>query len=237
MEIIKNEENKLIFSAKANETLANAIRRNVNQLQIIAIDEVEISKNDTALYDETIAHRVGMIPLKYDKALKEGEEKILKLKVKKEGPVYSGDFKGDVEVVYEKIPITILNADKEINIKGIVRVGRGLDHAKFSPGIITYRNSCEITLDKEFEEELKKVFPSVEIKTKGNSIVVKDDGERSIIDFCEGIAIKSGKKAEVKDSDELIFSVESFGQIKAKDIFKRSLDILKKDLNQVAKKI
>jgi DNA-directed RNA polymerase subunit D len=237
MEIIKNSENKFIFSAKVGETLANSIRRNINQIPTVAIDEVEISKNDTALYDETVAHRIGMIPLKYDKSIKEGEEKILKLKVKKEGPVYSGDFKGDAEVVYDKIPITILNKDKEVSIKGFVRPGRGIDHAKFSPGIITYRNSCEITLDKEFEEEIKRVFPGVEIKNKGDKIIIRDNGERPLIDFCEGIAIKSGKKAEVKDNDEIIFSIESFGQMETKEIFKKSLEILKKDLNQIAKKI
>lgn len=237
MEIIKNTSDKLVFTAKINETLANSIRRNVNEIPIMAIDEVDISKNDTALYDETVAHRIGLIPLKNDKSFKKGDKKVLKLKVKKEGIVYSGDFKGDVEIVYNKIPITLLNAEKEIEIKGFLGIGKGVDHAKFSPGLMTYRNACEITLDKEFLGDIRKTFPEIEVKEKGNKIIIKDNKDVPLMDFCEGIAIKTGKKAEIKDEENLIIKIESFGQIETKEIFKKSLEILKKDLAQIAKKI
>jgi len=237
MELIKNTQNKLVFTAKINETLANSIRRNVTQIPVMAIDEVEIAKNDTALYDETIAHRIGLIPLKNDKSFKKGDKKILKLKVKKGGAVYSGDFKGNAEIVYDKIPITLLKEGKEIEIKGIIGVGKGVDHAKFSPGLMTYRNACEITLDRDFLEDIKKTFPETEIKEKGNKIIIKDNKDVPLIDFCEGIAIKIGKKAEIKDGEDLVIKIESFGQIETKDIFKKSLDILRKDLTQIAKKI
>ena len=58
-----------------------------------------------------------------------------------------------------------------------------------------------------------------------------------MIDFCEGIAIKNKEKAEIKDSDELIINVESFGQISVENVFKRAVEILKKNLNEIAKKI
>ena len=237
MRLIENTNQKIVFEAEVNETLANAIRRDVNQIPALAIDEVEIAKNDTALYDETVAHRMGMIPIKFDKSFKENDEKVLKLKVKKEGIVYSGELKGDLEVVYDKIPITILNSDKEVSIKAIVRLGKGIDHAKFSPGLITYRNSCEITMDKSFLVEIKGTFPEAVIKEKGDKIIVFDNQRKPLIDFCEGISFKKGKKSEVKDTGKLIINVESFGQIDCKDIFKKSLAVLKKDLNAISKKI
>ena len=58
-----------------------------------------------------------------------------------------------------------------------------------------------------------------------------------MLDVCEGISNKDGKKAEITFNDELVVNLESFGQIDVKDIFKKSIDGLKKDLAQVSKKI
>ncbi len=67
METIRKKADKLIFSAEIDSSIANAIRRYVSQISVVAVDEVEISKNDSALYDETLAHRIGLIPLKAKK--------------------------------------------------------------------------------------------------------------------------------------------------------------------------
>ena len=114
MKIISKNSDKICFSAETNENLANAIRRHINEIPILAIDEVEISKNDSPLYDETIAHRVGLIPLKMKKGFKENEKNVLKLKVKKPGIVYSSEFKGNFEIVHDKMPITLLNENQEL---------------------------------------------------------------------------------------------------------------------------
>ena len=84
MEKINESKNQLVFKAEIDESLTNAIRRYINKIPLLAIDEVEISKNDSALYDETVAHRMGLIPLKTKEKLKEGSEIKLKLSVKKE---------------------------------------------------------------------------------------------------------------------------------------------------------
>ena len=142
MKKIKDTKEKLVFEAEINPTLANGIRRYINNIPVVAIDEVEISRNDSPLYDETIAHRMGLIPLKQGK-----KEVKLKLKVKKEGTVYSGDIEGGAEVVYDKIPITLLSKGQELEIKGTTSAGIGKDHAKFSPGNLTYREVVVVTLD------------------------------------------------------------------------------------------
>ena len=237
MKLIDKKENLLAFSIKTNETLANSLRRMVHQIPIITVDEVDILKNDSPLYDETIAHRIGLIPLKMEKSFKGTDVKKLKMSSNKEGMVYSKDLKGDVEVVYEGIPIAPIGEGQSLEIHARTKIGKGEEHSKFSPGLVYYRMISEVTMDKEFKEDFAKAFQNKEIKEHGNSIVVKDDSVRTIVDFCEGLAKKAGKEVEVKDSDEIIFIIESFGQITAEEIFKKVLDLLKKDLVKVSKNL
>jgi len=69
MKLINKKENKIMFTAEIEESLANAIRRYMNQIPVLAVEEVEISRNDSPLYDETIAHRIGLIPIKTDETV------------------------------------------------------------------------------------------------------------------------------------------------------------------------
>ncbi len=232
MKLIEKTKDQIIFTAEMDESIANAIRRYVKQVPVIAIDELEISKNDSPLYDETVAHRVGLIPLKMDKSAEKGK---LKLSVKREGTVYSGDIKGHPEIVYKEIPITTLDKGQELEFTATVKLGKGAEHSKFSPGLMFYRNETEITMDKDFLEEIKKFAPESEIKEKGSKITVIDNKKKEVTDVIEGIAIKKKKRAEVTTGKELIITVESFGQIEPKDIFNESVDMLRKDLASVEK--
>jgi len=237
MKKIEETKNQVVFLTDISETLANSIRRYAGQVLVMAVDEVEISRNDSALYDEAISHRIGLIPLKTEKSVNEKSTGKLKLDVSREGFVYSGDLKGNPGVIYEKIPITTLSEGQELQLVAFVKPGKGSEHSKFSPGLMFYRNVSEITLDKEFSDEIKKTFPEADIKEKGNKIMVIDNKKREILDFCEGIASKRRKKAEVETKDELVVTVESFGQMSPEDMFKRSIEVLRKDLASVQKSI
>ena len=233
MEIINKEKNKCIFKAKIEDSLVNSIRRYVGQIQIAAIDSVEISKNDSPLYDETVAHRLGLIPLKKN-AKKEGK---MKLQSSEKGFVYSGSLKGDFEVVYDKMPITLLNKGQEIEITANVVKGKGQDHAKFSPGMMNYREISEIYVGKEIVEKVKNIFPKIEIKQKGDRFLIVDDKEKEVTDLCDGIAEKNEKTIEIKPTEEKVIYLESFGQTNPEEIFTSAIDALKKDLNEVAKNL
>ncbi len=151
MNIIEKNDKNIVFRAIMETALANALRRSVMEVPILAIDEAEIYKNDSALYDEVIAHRLGLVPLKMDKSMTDKTEVELKLVKTGHGFVHSGDLKGKAEVVYENMPITLLEEDKEIEIVAVARIGHGINHAKFSPGIANYNigENKEITFSIE----------------------------------------------------------------------------------------
>jgi len=232
MKKLEKTENQVVFTAEISETIANSIRRYVSQVPIAAIDEVEISRNDSALYDETIAHRLGLVPLKSKKGKKQGK---LKLELKKEGVIYSGDLKGDFEVVYEKIPITVLSDKQEVKLVVTTKTGKGSEHAKFSPGLMFYRFVSEIAIDKDFYEEIKKVCPDAKMKEKGNKVIIIDDGKKEVADVCKGLIKKAGKKADIEEKNELVITVESFGQTSPENVFLSSIEVLKKDLSSLGK--
>jgi len=231
MKLIEKKENQLSFTAEISENLANAIRRQINKIPVLAIDELEVSRNDSALYDETIAHRLGLVLIKLNKDKKNPK---LTLNVKKEGFVYSEEIKG-AQPVYNNTPITFLNKGQEIEMKMTTKMGLGIEHSKFSPGLMFYRNVSEITLDKELKDEIESNFPGNKVSDKGNKIVVLDDQRTDILDVCEGICSKKGKKIEIDFKKELVINLESFGQLGVNDIFKKSIDELRKDLQKVSK--
>lgn len=237
MKVIKKSDNQLVFSADINESLANAIRRSVNRIPVLAIDEVEISKNDSPLYDETIAHRMGLIPLKTPASVSDKTEVKDKLAVKKEGMVLSGELKKS-GVVYPGIPITTLTKGQELEIATIARVGRGYQHSKFSPGLMFYRNLFNVKVEKDCPEGIVKVCPQGILKAEGGKVTVSDQSKCDMCEACIDYCRKKKKDAiKVTPTNELLITLESFGQMTTQEMFKRSVDILKKNLGEVAKKI
>jgi len=238
MKLIEKKDNQISFQAEIEETLANAIRRYINQIPVLAVDEVEIIKNDSPLYDETIAHRIGLIPLKMNKSINEKSEINFELNPKKQGFVYSEDLKGKIPVVYEKIPITSLNKGQELEIKAIARVGKGVDHQKFSPGTIFYRNLIDIKITGDCPTEIIDTCPKRIFQIEKGKIVVKNSYKCDLCESCLEFCKKNGKDSiKLTPTNELIITLESFGQLSIEEIFEKSIEVLKKDLSELSKKI
>jgi DNA-directed RNA polymerase subunit D len=238
MKLTNKKENQITFVAEINESLANSIRRYVSRVPILAIDEVEISKNDSPLYDETIAHRLGLIPIVRDKSIDGKKGATLKLNSNKEGFVYSGEMVGKVKVVYDKIPITLLDKEQEIEITSTVREGIGEDHSKFMPGLIYYRDIGDVKIDKDCPQEIAKVCPEKILSVDKGKVIITDSKKCNLCEACVEFCNKVGKESiKISPSKDLIITVESFGQIKPEEIFKESIEVLKKDLKDIEKKL
>ncbi len=236
MKIIEKSKEKVIFAVEIEESLANAIRRSSLEIPILAVDEVEIHKNDSALYDEVLAHRLGLIPLEMQKGMSLKEECSCKgkgcskctvqLKLVAKGPctVYSKDLKGKAKVVYEKMPIVILKEGQELEAICFASLGKGIEHAKYSPGLIYYRNLAEIKVKDKVSKECIESCPHRIIKDSGI-----DEKDIYKCDLCEA-CVEKCKNIEVKPSEELIFFIESFGQVKAEEILIEAVKALKNNL-------
>jgi len=66
--ILDKKDNELIFMIKGiNNAIANTIRRTIiSDVPTLAVDEINFVKNQGPLYDEILAHRIGLIPIKTD---------------------------------------------------------------------------------------------------------------------------------------------------------------------------
>ncbi|MBI2045256.1 DNA-directed RNA polymerase subunit D [Candidatus Pacearchaeota archaeon] len=236
MKIIKEKNNTLTFAAEISDSLANAIRRHIHRIPVLAIDEVEISKNDSPLYDETISHRLGLVPLRNEKNIGGDSEAKLKIETSEEGVIYSGKLKGSVKPVFDKIPLTVLSKDQELELNAVARVGRGYQHSKFSPGLMTYRNIFEVSIDKNAPQEILKECPSDLVGT--GKTMVYDEEKIEVLESCADACKKKGKEyITLFPSNELLITIESFGQLESREIFKKSIEELKKGLAQVEKNI
>jgi DNA-directed RNA polymerase subunit D len=228
MELIQKTPEKLIIRMPANETLANTMRRSVSEVPILAIDEVEIYKNDSALYDEVVAHRLGLVPLKTEKGMSAKTK--IDLKLNKTGPctIYSGDLKGNADVVFDKIPITILGKDHQLELIATASLGKGIDHAKYLPGLCYYRHLLEVKSSPEIDEIVQKSKGLIKPEKRGSKWIC------DLADADSDEIIKIDKDT-IKDSDEILFVIESFGQMDAKEILVKAISALEDNLDEFEK--
>jgi len=245
------EKQKISFITDMSESLANAIRRTALEIPILAIDEVEFFKNDSALYDEFIAHRLGLTPLVTEKTFTEREKCSCKgkgcskcrvdLKIKAKGPctVYSKSLKSRAKPVYEKIPIVVLNEGQELELVARARLGKGIEHSKFSPGLVYHRNLAKIEIkDCDGCKKCVEACPQKILKIEKGKVEVYDIHKCDLCEVCVEICKRHGKNAiKISKDDTLVFSIESWGQIKAGEIFTKAIANLNENLKELGKKI
>ena len=229
MELIEKSKEKIVFTSDMNLSLANAIRRSVNEVPVLAIDEVDIYKNDSALYDEIIAHRLGLVPLENQKT-KNAIEFKLQAKGETGGIVVLSKEMGE-GIVYGEMPIVLLEKDQELELVARARQGTGKEHAKFVPGLVYYKQMPKIIITKDGEkhEELAKLYP--EVFSFEGKLKVKNAWKCNL----DNEDLEDYKGVSIGLTEELIFVIESWGMIDAKEIFSEACKVLKSNLGDLEK--
>lgn len=174
-------DNEAIFTfTNTKNEVVNAIRRVViDDVKTFAIEDVEVIKNETPLYDETLAHRLGLIPLttntkdynRRDECKCGGVgcalcEVTFNLETDEDGYVYSSELKSDdpqVTPVDKNIPITKIFGKKGVQIKAKAILGTGREHAKWAPAHAYLKengSSLDLVLELHKQLSAKETFNS-----------------------------------------------------------------------------
>ena len=228
--------------------MANAIRRSSLELvPTMAIDTVEIRKNNGPLYDEMLAHRLGLLPLKTDlKAYNEpqkckcnGEgcaQCTLQLTLKTKGPctVYAKDIKSQdpkVTPVHPDTPIAKLAKGQELEFIATAKMGTGTEHAKFSPGLVwyTYKPSIKINNNHPEFDKFKDRYPPLAFKN--GKLDASEIEKHNLFDVCEGI---NKDILDVQHDDKtMIMHVEPWGQLHPREILTTAISRINEQLDQL----
>ncbi|MFX1279961.1 MAG: DNA-directed RNA polymerase subunit D [Promethearchaeota archaeon] len=172
IKILEKSDHKLVFVVEdISVEMANAIRRIIlSEIPVMAIDEVIVLKNDSPLYDEIIAHRLGMIPLTTDLDVYNLPQDcdcggygcpLCQVSLTCEVTnttntpleVYSGDLKSNdpkIIPVNPNIPIVKIDKNNQLIVEAYAVLGKAKDHVKWQAvSNAFYRFYPEIEFDSE----------------------------------------------------------------------------------------
>ncbi len=138
----------------ATPAFANALRRTmIGEVPTLAIEDVTFTQNNSGLFDEIVAHRLGMIPWTFDPSKYEFRDECdcedgcmqctvtLVLDREGDGNVIASDMKPtdeDVEPANPDTKILELKEDGHIELEAQAIKGRGRDHAKWQAANASY---------------------------------------------------------------------------------------------------
>ncbi|MDD5178408.1 MAG: DNA-directed RNA polymerase subunit D [Candidatus Nanoarchaeia archaeon] len=255
LKLIDKNKEKVVFLVKDTEAAyINTLRRLIlEEVPTMAIDEIKFIQNTSALYDEMLALRMGLVVIKTD--LKEynlREECKCKGKgcaqcetyatIKKVGPgnVYAEDFKfkdPKIKAVHPKTLIIKLDEGQEVNAQCRLTLGKGKNHAKNIPGLVYYRAYPKIEIIKPtVAVDAIKVCPKNVFRVANKKLNVE---ALEKCDLCMACVETLGKDAiSVEGSKkDFIVTIEPWGQLKAQEMFEEAMNELDKKLNDFSSKI
>ncbi|MBS3108392.1 DNA-directed RNA polymerase subunit D [Candidatus Woesearchaeota archaeon] len=247
----KNKEKISLLAKGIDASYANTIRRLIiDEVPTMAIKFVTFDKNTSALYDEMIAHRFGLVVLKTDLESYNLQEKCkcngkgcsrcqAEFSLKAVGPcnVYAEEIKfkdQKIKAVYPKTLILKLAKGQLLSTEGIATLGKGKHHTKYAPALVYYRSYPIIKINQnEDTSAAVKVCPTHVFRLTGKKANVVEPLKcilcMACVDACNNAITVEGSK-----TDFLMF-IESYGQLKHKEIVETAISVMNEKLDDFGK--
>jgi DNA-directed RNA polymerase subunit D len=229
----------------------------MSEVYAMAIDDVVFVENGSMMYDEVIAHRLGLVPLQTDldaftpraecdcKSELGCNKCTATLTLEAEATdrsvtVYSGELRSetDVKPVSEKIPIARLAPLQRVRLEAYARLGTAREHAKWSPvSACSYKYQPKVTVRRENlanPEEVVRWCPrDVYAYDPQEKIIVKDELACTLCMDCVDHAVPVDPKkpfpVEIEGVDtSFIFYVESTGALPPRRVVKEAASVVVK---------
>lgn len=250
LESDKKNGTAVFVLTKTTPSFGNLIRKYVlEKVPTMAVEDIEFRKNGSVLYDEIIAHRIGLIPLTTDlktynlpqecKCKGEGCARCsvkMTLSTKGPGTIYASDIKSKdskIKPAYPKMPIVKLLKGQDLELGAVAFLGQGKDHVKWSPGHIYYKYTPIIDIKGEVKnpEKIKQACPVDVFDVKGDKLVINKNNliKCHLCGACQDL---NQKIVIGEDNTELIFYVESFGQLSCREMVAKAMELFEADLNE-----
>ncbi|RIB35143.1 MAG: DNA-directed RNA polymerase subunit D [Candidatus Nanoclepta minutus] len=220
---------KLLISDVTPQFL-NVLRRAIEEeVRTLAIEDVYIMENSSAMWDEMIAHRLGLVVLNTPEDLSYDQRIVLHLEKKGKGYVFASDIRSENKKVYPVYPDTIiayLGDNHSIKIRMEAVFGKGKEHAKWKPGHVYYYRLVDLKLKEELNEEEKEKLKVLGVRLRGKNFEIAKDKvyDRTFLDAIYSVA---RYKIEEIPRDEFVFVIESYGHYSAERILNLAIYELK----------
>ncbi len=227
-------------------SLVNALRRAIlNSVETLAIEDVTIFKNTSSMYDEIIATRLGLIPMKTIPELSKSKKEVI-FKLKGTGPkaVHASDLipsDTDIVPVYPGMLLLNLKEGESLELEAKAVFGSGKDHVKFSPAHVTYHFYPIIDIKKgdiKGAATIASLCPVNILEGKGGNLSVKKEMTQDCI-LCKACEDYAGEE-DIKissDPKRIVFEIDNWGQLDNKEIFKQAFDSLIDEVKEIEKKV
>ncbi len=253
VEILEERGESLRFILRGSfPAFTNALRRAMlADVPVMAIEDVIFVENTSVMYDEILAHRLGLIPLKTDLDAYVPREEcdcksdlgcakctasfVLEAEATEQTiAVSSGDLKpaAGVVPVSDKIPILKLAAGQKVRLEAYARLGRGSEHAKWqAASVAAYKYLPMITLRPENlsnPEEVINCCPThVFASDSARKIFIKSELACILCMVCVEQAVpldqRKARPVEVKGDDTtFVFQIEATGALPPRRILKEA---------------
>ena len=240
VELLNRDEESATFLVKgANTGLMNAFRRAViSEVPTLAIHEVFFYENTSPLWDEFIAHRLGLIPLKVEYGTYDENTEVT-FSLEAEGPkvVYSGELVSSdpsVKVADDRIIIVKLMDGQRLRLEAKARMGTAKQHAKWQAGLASYRYVYRAEI-KDPEAVKAEGGDPKKIEEENKSPAGLSDATYNLLRDVEELHPEAVSLK--KNRDQFILYVETYGNMSLEELIKAATDVLEKNLNDVMEAI